>query len=146
MNTGEIKQTTESNSNLKINFGSIGKQTIKVEAFSNGCKIGDTTKNVNIQNCDFEIVNTFTPNGDGQNDVWVIKGIERYPNAHLVIMNRWGMIVHELPGKILPWNGTNDKEEALEDGVYYYIITLNKVAGSNETIQGHINLLTSNND
>jgi gliding motility-associated-like protein len=146
VNTGEIKQTTESNANLKINFGSIGKQTIKVEAFSNGCKIGDTAKNVNIQNCDFEIVNTFTPNGDGQNDVWVIKGIERYPNAHLVIMNRWGMIVHELPGKILPWNGTNDKEEALEDGVYYYIITLNKVAGSNETIQGHINLLTANND
>jgi gliding motility-associated-like protein len=146
LNAGTMHQTTEANPVEQHSFANAGTQKVLLEGYRNGCKLGDTTLQLIISNCDFSITNTFTPNGDGKNDIWEIKGIERYPNANIVIMNRWGMIVHEMPGSQLPWNGNNDKGEALEAGVYYYIITLNKVKESSEIIQGHVNLLISNND
>lgn len=145
VNSGMTEQTTASDPTVHYSFPSTGKQKVLLEAYHNGCKIGDTTEFVAITHCEFNIVNTFTPNGDGQNDFWGIDGFDRFPNAQIVIMNRWGMIVNQLNGSLLPWNGTNHKGDALEAGVYYYIITLNKVANANETIQGHINILIANN-
>jgi gliding motility-associated-like protein len=143
VNAGMLTKSDMNRPESSVSFAKPGKQKVILEAFNAGCKLGDTIGYVNIENCDFEIVNTFTPNADGKNDLWEIKGIERFPNAHIVIVNRWGMVVHEIPGPIKAWDGTNDKGELLESGVYYYIITLNKVADSNETIQGHINLIVS---
>jgi gliding motility-associated-like protein len=145
VNSGMTEQTTASDPTVHYSFPSTGKQKVLLEAYHNGCKIGDTTEFVAITHCEFNIVNTFTPNGDGQNDFWGIDGFDRFPNAQIVIMNRWGMIVNQLNGSLLPWNGTNHKGDVLEAGVYYYIITLNKVTNSNETIQGHINILIANN-
>ena len=146
LNVGTMHQTTDNNPVEQHSFANAGKQKVLLEGYSKGCKLGDTTMLLTISNCDFIIPNTFTPNADGKNDVWEIKGIERYANANIVIMNRWGVIIHEIPGSHLPWNGNNDKGEAVEAGVYYYIITLNKVKESSEIIQGHINVLISNND
>jgi len=36
------------------------------------------------------IPTAFTPNADGYNDDWVIKGMEYYPGATIQIFNRWG--------------------------------------------------------
>jgi gliding motility-associated-like protein len=69
--------------------------------------------------------NTFTPDGDGVNDVWVIEGIEQYPNAQISIRNRWGDLVYNSVGYVNPWDGTNSQTgEALPIGSYYYTINL----------------------
>ncbi|TAG32103.1 MAG: gliding motility-associated C-terminal domain-containing protein [Sphingobacteriia bacterium] len=65
--------------------------------------------------------NAFSPNGDGVNDLWVIPGLELYPNAALTVFNRAGMVVYQSKPYSSSWNGTF-KGNALPVGTYYYII------------------------
>jgi gliding motility-associated-like protein len=70
------------------------------------------------------IPNTFTPNNDGVNDLWVIKNIENYPGALVQIFNRYGQRVFESKGYSQPFDGKYGGS-LLPPGVYYYIINLN---------------------
>jgi gliding motility-associated-like protein len=72
-----------------------------------------------------DIVNTFTPNGDGINDYWVIKGLDTYPDATVKIFNRYGSSVFESVGYAKPFDG-NRNGKPLPAGVYYYIINLKR--------------------
>jgi gliding motility-associated-like protein len=67
--------------------------------------------------------NLITPNGDGMNDTWVVENIWAYPEAQVVIFNRYGMEVFNGTNYDLNrWDGTFDGKE-LPDGAYYYVIT-----------------------
>jgi len=71
------------------------------------------------------IPNAFSPNGDGFNDLWIIEGLELYPNAELRIFDRWGARVYyaeHAPDN--PWEGTFDGRPLPIDS-YHYIIELN---------------------
>jgi gliding motility-associated-like protein len=70
-----------------------------------------------------DIPNTFTPNGDGRNDTWVIKGLEYYPQSTVNIFNRWGQKLYSSVGYPIPWDGEYNGK-ALPSGTYYYIIDL----------------------
>jgi gliding motility-associated-like protein len=63
-----------------------------------------------------------SPNGDGMNDEWVIKDLERYPDAIVKLFNRWGQLLLEIDGPSYPSNDFNWEE--LTVGTYYYIIDL----------------------
>jgi gliding motility-associated-like protein len=89
----------------------------------------DTAKSlVPIENDAFSdtlfIPNVFTPNGDGKNDFFEIKGIDdRCVTINkLTIFNRWGKKVFEAGGtsEQLKWNGENTRRE-IESGVYFYV-------------------------
>lgn len=67
------------------------------------------------------IPNTFTPNGDGNNDRWVIRYLDRYPLATVEVFNRYGGKVYSSRGYTNPWDGTLNGSQ-LPVGVYYYII------------------------
>ncbi|MBL7983619.1 MAG: gliding motility-associated C-terminal domain-containing protein, partial [Flavobacteriales bacterium] len=41
---------------------------------------------------DVELPTGFTPNGDGQNDRFIVRGIENYPENELIVFNRWGNV------------------------------------------------------
>ncbi|MBD1365332.1 gliding motility-associated C-terminal domain-containing protein [Mucilaginibacter sp. ZT4R22] len=69
------------------------------------------------------IANTFTPNGDGINDYWNIKGIENYTNGIISVFNRGGQLVFQSKGYPKPFDGTYNGKP-LPAGVYYYIINL----------------------
>lgn len=78
------------------------------------------------------IVNTFTPNGDGVNDGWVIKNIESFPKCIVKIYNRWGNLVWESNSYPNPWDGTDKfNGQLLPDGTYFYIIELNSTIFKN---------------
>jgi gliding motility-associated-like protein len=70
-----------------------------------------------------EIPNTFSPNGDGVNDVWNIAALESYTKSTVSIFNRYGSPVYKSTGYAVPWNGT-DNGAALPVGTYYYRIDL----------------------
>ena len=70
------------------------------------------------------INNTFTPTGDGTNDLWDIKGIAIYTDASVDIFNRWGQKVFHSLGYPKEWDGTYGGK-ALPAGVYYYIVNTN---------------------
>ncbi|RZK67941.1 MAG: PKD domain-containing protein [Pedobacter sp.] len=64
---------------------------------------------------------SFTPNGDGINDVWNIKYLESYPKATVEVFNRNGSRIFFSAGYRTPFDG-NYQNEQLPVGVYYYII------------------------
>ena len=74
---------------------------------------------------DFEhsvyVPNVFTPNSDSFNQFFEIRNIQLYANAHLIIVDRWGMTVLEKNGYVNDWDGDD-----LPSGVYFYILTLNR--------------------
>ena len=71
-----------------------------------------------------EIPDAFSPNGDGINDVWNIKGIDLYPSARITICNRWGQVLWKSDmGYPVPWDGVS-RGKALPVDSYYYIIQL----------------------
>jgi gliding motility-associated-like protein len=67
----------------------------------------------------------FTPNGDGKNDTWVIKGANKtfYPNSSINIFNRFGKLVAQIPIDGQGWNGTYNSK-ILPSNDYWYTITL----------------------
>lgn len=82
---------------------------------------------------DFEIFNGITPNGDDMNDFFRILGIENYPDNHLKIFNRWGVLVYEKENYgqdndlfygISQGRATLQKEKELPSGTYFYILTI----------------------
>jgi gliding motility-associated-like protein len=80
------------------------------------------------------IPNTFTPNADGINDLWVIKNIEQMPDCVVDVFNRFGQKVFTSVGYATPWDGKVKGGKHVPPGVYYYVIDLGndigRVAGS----------------
>jgi len=69
------------------------------------------------------VMNGFSPNGDGVNDVFTVLGLERFPNNEVIIFNRWGNQVFYKQGYTNEdgWYGTWEGSD-LPDGTYFYII------------------------
>lgn len=68
--------------------------------------------------------NGFSPNGDGRNDAFVIKGIELYPENELVVLNRWGDVVYERKNYRNEWTGENRRGTDLDDGTYFVLFRI----------------------
>ncbi|MEO1258225.1 MAG: gliding motility-associated C-terminal domain-containing protein [Bacteroidota bacterium] len=72
---------------------------------------------------DFEIFNAISPNGDGFNDSFRIRGLQNFPGNRLYIYNRWGNLVYEAVDYQSDWFGTWGGKD-LPDGTYFYILDL----------------------
>ncbi len=99
-----------------------------------GCEVSDS---VTVRVFD-KLPNTITPDGDGINDVWNIPEIGKYPNALVIIYNRWGNEVYQSTGYHDPWDGTNGGKE-LPTGSYFYLIDY-KTSGK-ENLNGTVNII-----
>lgn len=67
----------------------------------------------------------FSPNGDGQNDFWLINGIEAFPDNFIQVFNRWGILVYEASGydnDQQAWDGAVRNTRTTEESIYFYII------------------------
>jgi len=95
--------------------------TLTVQA-TDGC-VGVDSLTVHVLAPTIIIPNTFTPNGDGINDTWVIKYLDFYPQCTVQIFTRWGQSVYSSIGYGTPWDGTY-RGAALPSGTYYYVINL----------------------
>ncbi|WP_298948811.1 T9SS type B sorting domain-containing protein [uncultured Polaribacter sp.] len=86
----------------------------------NGC-VPDATLQVSV----IQFPKFFTPNGDGKNDTWAVKGANKtfYPNASINIFNRYGKLVAQIPIDSQGWNGTYNGKLLTSDD-YWYNITL----------------------
>ena len=71
------------------------------------------------------VPNVFTPNGDGDNDVFSLNEVNTCMDYSIKIFNRWGILMFEttLPDKY--WDGKTITGSWAEQGVYYYILTSN---------------------
>ncbi|WP_281633130.1 gliding motility-associated C-terminal domain-containing protein [Flavobacterium luteolum] len=98
---------------------------------------------------DLEVFNALTPNGDGINDEFIIKGIEYYPNNTLEIYNRWGVKVYQTEkyGQngnyftgISEGRATVDKAAGLPTGTYFYILRYSDIQGNTKEKSGYLYL------
>jgi gliding motility-associated-like protein len=82
------------------------------------------------------IPNFISPNGDGINDVWEIRGLEVHLDAHLQIFDRYGKIfVDRKVGPGFVWDGKY-LGNPIPSGDYWYIITIS----DGKKVTGHISV------
>ncbi len=100
-----------------------------------------------VDNCPFfELPNAFTPNNDGQNDLFVPRIFCFIERVEFQVFNRWGGLVFETSEPALNWDGTNLKGEELAEGTYFYRCRVfeRRVEGiipSAELFSGYIELI-----
>jgi gliding motility-associated-like protein len=109
---------------------------------SEGCESSERLA-VTVDFCPIVIPEIFTPNGDGINDNFVIRGIStEYPGHTIEIYNRWGKMVYNGKGENPGWDGTSSEGSfgngVLPVGVYFYILYYND--GQTAPTQGKVYL------
>lgn len=97
---------------------------------------GDTSDQVIIPN-------VFTPDGDGLNDLFQVRGVsEKCDEFHIWIYNRWENLFFESSNPSFSWNGRNEKGVEASEGVYFYVIDIKKRSGKHIHTRGTITLIT----
>lgn len=81
-------------------------------------------------------VNTFTPNGDGINDTWMIPELRNYPQAEVSIYDRWGQRVYHSIGYKDPFDGAG-----LPVGTYYWYIQVHDPKGKSDPYTGYVTIV-----
>ena len=80
---------------------------------------------------DIFVYNGFSPNGDGNNDHLVIRGIEGFPDNEIEFFNRYGDKIRALShydNHDVFWDGKNIDGKPVPDGTYFYILKINDAA------------------
>ncbi len=74
-----------------------------------------------VDNCpSYNLPNAFTPNGDGQNDIFKPYPFCFIAEVEFLVFNRWGQKVFETSDPNLNWNGQNLNGQDVPEGTYYY--------------------------
>ncbi len=105
-----------------------------------GCiKIDSVKITVELICSELFIPNVFSPNDDGENDLFFVKG-SCLKNSTLSIYDRWGKKVFETTDITIGWNGEYGGEK-LNSAVFIYSLTGTNAQGEKINRQGNISLI-----
>lgn len=84
----------------------------------------------------------FSPNGDGINELFIIEGLDAYPNNSLTIFNRWGDIIYTAAPYMNNWSGQAEGKRTISGdvvvtGTYFYVLDL---GDGSELLNGSIEI------
>jgi len=137
-NFGDGGSSTDCNGTYTYSDGGLFEvtQTVINSAGCSSTAMGEVAVSGNV----FYAPNSFTPNNDGVNDVWlpVALGITSY---HLQIFNRWGERIWQTFDPATPWLGnvlTGD--HYAQDGLYHYSVKVEDQLRYPRTYSGSIQL------
>ncbi|WP_423740391.1 gliding motility-associated C-terminal domain-containing protein [Flavobacterium columnare] len=112
------------------------------------CDTATVTVTVHPSNNEEVVVyNHMTPNGDGDNDVFFIDGVDKFPNNSVEVYNRWGVLVYEAKGYnnndrafrgISSGRVTIKQLEELPEGTYYYMFKYENTSGVTKEKAGYL--------
>ncbi len=100
-----------------------------------------------VDNCpSYTLPNTFTPNGDGSNEIFKPFPYRFIDRIEFKVFNRWGGLVFETSDPDINWDGKNLDRQDLKEGVYFYVCRVfeSRVTGVVEQealLEGSINLI-----
>ena len=93
-----------------------------------------------------EVPNVFSPDGDGINEYFQVRG-ESLRNFEGLILNRWGGRVFDWSDwehLERGWNGKLYNGSDAEPGVYFYVIKATGIDGKSYNLEGYLYLLRGN--
>jgi gliding motility-associated-like protein len=98
--------------------------TYNLVSTKNNCTFSDDVY-IKVRRKILTPVNSFSPNGDGINDTWLVPFLNEFPNCDLKIYDRWGQTVYEITGYSTnkAWDGKY-KDKLVDEGVYFFVIEL----------------------
>jgi gliding motility-associated-like protein len=102
-----------------------------------GC-LGYDTVTIYVIDPDLILIpNLITPNGDNENDAWVLNQLHNLANYDITITNYAGKVVFQTSNYQNDWNATEDGKE-LPEGIYYYLMENRK---GSELFKGFIQVI-----
>ncbi len=119
-----------------INVSDISTNGTKVDPNDDGNPIEQDATPINVKAStstgNITIPQGFSPNGDGQNDTFVITGVNKdTEQVELQIFNRWGSLVYASEDYSNTWDGKANQGVkiigdglSLPDGTYFYVVTI----------------------
>ncbi|MCW3072138.1 MAG: C-terminal target protein [Bacteroidetes bacterium] len=112
-----------------------------VSANTSGCADTASECIVVANDATVNIPNIFTPNGDGNNDVFFISstGVKELT---CTIYDRWGLKIAELSSVNAGWDGRTTSGNIASDGVYYFILDIKGLNDKTIEKQGFVQLLS----
>jgi gliding motility-associated-like protein len=119
-----IDNASSGNLVYRCRFESEGSFNIDLEVINDTAGTSYyTTQTISVQD-PIEVPNVFTPNGDPQNDLFVVKSSGNPDNKlKLTIYSRNGDLIHEQIARVVYWDGKLASGQYASEGVYYYVIT-----------------------
>jgi gliding motility-associated-like protein len=125
-------------------YNDIGSYTIVlIVTDTNNCH--DTTYHIVKLKTAFTVYipNSFTPDGDGLNDVFGPTGLNIDLSAYeMIIYNRWGEEIYKTRDLSRPWNGRmNNHGDKCPMGVYAYYIYVTELEGRDHIYLGGVTLV-----
>ncbi|MDO7742469.1 MAG: gliding motility-associated C-terminal domain-containing protein, partial [Pedobacter sp.] len=122
--------------NTKVTLMVRAKGNTTCETSASGSLTGTATDGTTDE---IYIPNTFTPNGDGRNDVFYAYG-NAISKVKMRIYNQWGQFVFESQQMQNGWDGTF-RGQMQPNGVYVYYIDLTLSDGTTTMRKGTVTLL-----
>ena len=103
------------------------------------------SRNWNMEFDDFNIYvfipNSFTPNGDGINDIWFAE-INGWTEGETLVFNRWGEIIFSSENPNSPWIGeVRGGSYFAPEGIYSYLIKAKFTNGEAREFHGFVSLI-----
>ncbi len=113
---------------IAINGSCRENAEVHVEAYTEGCIDKDTF-----------VPNTFTPNNDGQNDLFFVRGL-KIEEIYFAVYNRWGEKVFETNDKSKGWDGIY-KGRPADVGVFGWYLKVKCFNGDENFRKGNVTLI-----
>ena len=111
------------NGNTSHTYAQAGNYTVELRVETiNGCWDTTSLQVALTEEVRLFIPNAFTPNGDGVNDIFEIKGTP-IADFNLYIFDRWGAIIWSTHNYVTKWDGTDKEGNAVISGTYVYQIS-----------------------
>lgn len=132
---------TSTEENPSHTFTQVGNPTVCLTAQTlNNCNDSICLPITIIPPINVGLPSGFTPNGDNNNDVFMVKGTSGIASMELKIYNRWGELIFETNNPNKGWDGTY-KGVLQEIEVYVYTFEAILISGRSVFLKGNITLL-----
>ncbi len=136
--------TIAGNSSTAINptytYSSIGNyKVILIAENYNGCR-DSLARTISIHNNNsLFIPTTFTPNGDGKNDIFRVRG-DQFTFQQMKIYDQWGTLIYQTDASRPDWDGKVNGEN-VQNGTYVYHIQIIDNANISEELRGSVTVI-----
>ena len=135
------KQRGENSNNPVHVFETPGVYTVILTSTSpDGRTSTDSIKIEATGNSSILIPNSFSPNGDGKDDIFVFNS-QNITSMEVLIFDKKGRTIYKSKGIDCKWDGKNQQGKMSQEGIYYYMVAADGRDGKKYEQKGSIQLI-----